>query len=136
MNVELALAALEDAKANPDQFDMNCWFSSSVVTEFEKDGPNFLPPCGTTACYAGFAALRAAPIGTRVVSGYLVQAGDSPAVHVEHYAAKALDITEAQANILFYLGGIEQVEAAVKYLADNPDASVSTLAGLNRDDAW
>ena len=124
MNVELAFAALEDVKAHPENFDMDTWFSCG--SDFTKTTGNTVPPCGTTACYAGFVALRAAPVGSKVMSRAIVVPG-TDGVDVETYATEALGISPAQASAFFYLEGIEQVEGAVHYLADNPDASRGAL---------
>lgn len=124
MNVELAMAALEDAKAHPENFDMDVWFSDGGG--FTKDREDFSPPCGTTACYAGFVALRVAPVGSMVRACAIIAPG-ADGIDVEAYATEALDISPAQAATLFYLDGIEQVEGAVRYLADNPDVPSATL---------
>ena len=131
MNIELAMQALADAKAHPGNFDMNIWFDGAgcVLT---KDREDFTPPCGTTACYAGFVSLRAAPVGSVVKGAFVFPPGTSPdtgigARHVENYAKEALDIDPEQAKSIFYLDTIDQVEAAVNYLAGNPDVSGDTL---------
>jgi len=137
MNVELALASLEDAKANPDRLNMLAFWGGD---SFIKTGPDHtVPPCGTTGCYGGFAALRAAPAGTRIVTtsqygSRIVLDGQSvrEAESTEGYAIKALDITGEQGAIVFYLENIEQVEQAVRYLADSPDAGYDTLAWVAR----
>jgi hypothetical protein len=130
MNVELALAAIEDAKAHPENFDMSTWFDSREH-EIVKDGPDFAPPCGTTACYAGFAALRAAPVGSVICGGFFfppgVPRGDGRGIFVENYAIRALGITTDQARAIFRLSNIGEVEAAVTYLADSPDTPGGTL---------
>jgi hypothetical protein len=127
VNVELALRAVELAKASPEQFDMSSftcgWYDRDAVT---KDSEDFTPPCGTTACYAGWTAYLAAPVGSEVQGSYVWEPGKS-SQHVEDYAIKALGITPGQAEALFYLKGIDQVEAAVRYLADNPDADYHSL---------
>ncbi len=134
MNVDLAQAALRDAKANPDRFDMAVFWQAPE--DFVKDSADMtVPPCGTTGCFAGFASLRAAPVGTRVVkatidrSSLIILPGQhaDDASDTEEYATRALDITPRQAGWLFFLDSIEQVERAVNYLADNPDASVESL---------
>jgi hypothetical protein len=121
VNIELAAKALELAKANPERFDMHTfsqgWGGRGPLV---KDGPDFMPPCGTTACYAGWVSYVAAPAGSEIQGAY-VEGPDGLFQHVEDYAIKALGITEDQANVLFYLKDIEEVEAAVGYLADNPD---------------
>jgi hypothetical protein len=90
VNTELAMAALADAKANPDRFNMNTFFSMWPRKAIVKDSENFLPPCGTTACFAGFAALRVAPLGAKVVDGFIIHEGQGLNRHVEPYATKAL----------------------------------------------
>jgi hypothetical protein len=125
VNVELALASLEDAKANPGNFDMDSFFSSTRAITKEADGFQ-APPCGTTACYAGFVSLRVAPKGSRIIGGYVIEP-DGTRKHAETYATKALDITEDQADTLFYVGTIGQVEAIVNHLADSPDADGDAL---------
>jgi hypothetical protein len=109
---------------------------------FTKDSPDMtVPPCGTTGCYAGFVSLRAAPVGTRVRSAYglnhsrIVLPGQDPsdAMHTEEYATRALGITTEQAGALFFMETIEDVERAVRYLADSPDASCDTLWAIGRE---
>jgi hypothetical protein len=125
MNVQLALEALEDAKAHPGNFDMNLYFSRGW-NGFVKDSDSTEPPCGSTACYAGFVALRAAPVGSKIADGYIVHP-DGKTAFADHYAADALDITWSQGNAVFNLNDIGEVEDAVRYLADNPDISGSQL---------
>lgn len=141
MNVELALAALADAKANPDRFDMDFYWNSPQ--DFTKDTQDMtVPPCGTTGCFAGFAALRAAPVGTKILAaGFdyvsrIVQPGQDPeeALSTGEYAMKALDITEDQAATLFHLDNIRQVETAIRYLVDSPGAFGETLWGIANPD--
>lgn len=123
MNIDLAMKALEDAKRSPENFNMATWFgcTSRTLPEFTKDRENYTPPCGTTACYAGFVGLRVAPVGTRVMGSRLIFPDGSDR-WADDYAQEALDITEGQGLTLFYLGNIERVERALNYLADNPDA--------------
>lgn len=134
MNVELAQAALRDAKAHPDRFDMDLFWGAP--DDFVKDSADMtVPPCGTTGCFAGFASLRVAPVGTRIAMGTLDRTSriilpgqhELDADDTETYAIKALDITREQAGVLFFLEDIGQVERAVRYLADNPDAGVHSL---------
>jgi hypothetical protein len=132
MNVGLAMAALEDAKAHPDRFDMASYFGSrhGEVADFTKDAPDMtVPPCGTTGCFAGFVALRVAPVGARISQGRIFYP-DSPAegIPASKYARTALDIDASQAVTLFNFADFEQVEAAVHYLADSPDT--------DGDDLW
>src|SRR5579859_7356628 len=94
------MAALEDAKAHPENFDMDVWFSDGGG--FTKDREDFSPPCGTTACYAGFVALRVAPVGSMVRACAIIAPG-ADGIDVEAYATEALDISPAQAATLFYL---------------------------------
>lgn len=130
MNVELAQAALGDAKAHPENFDMDSFFSTTQT--IVKDGEGFQPPpCGTTACYAGFVSLRVAPKGSRIAGGVIVTP-DGREVHAGQYAAKALDITEDQANILFYVEHIGQVEAIVNHLAAHPNTGGDGLFEVAR----
>jgi len=132
VNAELATLALEIAKANPELFNMYTfsqgWGGQEALV---KDGPVFMPPCGTTACYAGWVSYVAAPAGSEI-HGAFVQEPDGLYRHVEDYAIKALGITEDQANVLFYLKDIEEVEVAVGYLADNPDADQAGLIAAVR----
>lgn len=126
MNVELAERAIRLAKANPEKFDMDSW----VVGMYDgrtKDSQEFVPPCGTTACYAGWVSFQAAPVGSKVIGAMVKVPGQEYGVHVETYARQALDITEDQSDALFYLDTLEQVEKAVRYLADNPDAGEWTI---------
>jgi hypothetical protein len=116
--------ALADAKAHPDNFDMNQWWSGP---KFTKDREGAVPPCGTIACYAGFAALRAAPLGTMIKTGFVYGPDGTRLGDVEIYAREALDITSDQSASLFYLSDIEEVEQALNYLADNPDATEESL---------
>lgn len=120
MNVELAMASLADAKASPENFDMGAFFSTSRTIKKEADGFQ-PPPCGTTACYAGFVSLRAAPKGSRIVGNFVVEP-DGTRTHAEFYAQEALGLDEDQTDCLFYLKNVEQVEKAVTYLASHPDA--------------
>lgn len=136
MNVQLALDALEDAKAHPENFYMGSFFGGlhSLGRPLVKDRENFVPPCGTTACYAGFVSLRVAPVGSKIADACIVHPdGQGNHVHVETYATNALDITAEQAGTLFYLNDIEEVEGAVKYLADNPDTPSLTLWEMFHD---
>ena len=135
MNVELAQAALRDARANPDRFDMAVFWGA--WEDIIKDSADMtVPPCGTTGCFAGFAALRFAPVGTRIAMGTMdrgsrvVLPGQSEreAADTEQYAARALGITRYQAGVLFFLADIGEVERAVNFLADNPAASVESLS--------
>jgi hypothetical protein len=120
VNGELAMASLADAKASPASFDMNSFFSSSRTITKEADGFQ-PPPCGTTACYAGFVSLRVAPKGSKIVNGRVIEPDDTR-TRAGYYAQKALGLTEDQADVLFYLSNVEQVEKAVTHLAVNPDA--------------
>lgn len=138
MNIELAMAALEDAKAHPENFDMDSFFSFLPKGGIVKTGAAIPPLCGTTACYAGFASLRYAPIGAKVVSmeygiARVVIPGAEP-VDVEDYATKALEISDSQAGVLFYLEDIGQVETAVRHLVNHPDASGADLWDLFLDE--
>lgn len=128
MNVELARSALELAKANPEKFNMFSWVSSGAWgMKTVKEAAEYVPPCGTTACYAGWVAFQAAPVGSVIQGSYVIEPG-KPAQHIEQYAQDALDLNRSQVNCLFYLSGIEEVETAVNYLADNPD--------VDGDDLW
>jgi hypothetical protein len=135
MNVELAMAALEDAKAHPENFDMASYFGSrgGGAADFVKEAADMtVPPCGTTGCFAGFVALRVAPVGARIAQGRIIHPdgplGPLPGVTASDYARRALEITSSQAITLFNFLNIEQVEAAVHYLADSPDT--------DGDDLW
>lgn len=130
MNVELAERAIAVARANPEQFDMSEWVNGSC---FRKDSADTMPPCGTTACFAGWVSLLAAPVGSGVVGAYIYPP-DPPrrAVHVGDYARRALKIGSDQGNALFYLKDIDQVEKGVKYLASNPDADYHMLRAVAR----
>jgi hypothetical protein len=115
------MAALEDAKANPDHFSMSSWNTGFGRGVIKAEGQT-VPPCGTTACYAGFVALRVAPAGTKIVDAHVCIPDEKP-VHVEIYAEDALEISPAQGGTLFFLADVEEVETALKHLADNPDVS-------------
>jgi hypothetical protein len=127
------MAALADAKANPDRFDMGVFWGG--MSDFIKDSPDMtVPPCGTTGCFAGFAALRAAPAGTKIAmftahgSKVVLPGQDTrDALTTPRYAAKALEITEDQASTLFHLDDIGEVEAAVHALAACPDMDGTDL---------
>lgn len=123
MNTELAMEALASAKANPDRFDMGTWFGGprggSRGAEVTED---HMPPCGTTACLAGWVAFHQGPVGSRI-AGTIVTVPDAErSVDIEIYARDALDITQDQANVLFYLNNVGEVEAALHYLANHPEA--------------
>lgn len=135
MNVELAMQALADAKAHPENLNLETFFDLPA-DGITKDTENFPPPCGTTACYAGFVSLRAAPIGTRIIPtdyGSRVRVPGENPVHVEIHAAAALEITGEQADVLFYRDTLTEIEAVLRYLADNPDASYDSLSDLVLD---
>jgi hypothetical protein len=136
VNVELATASLGDAKAHPEQFDMEYWVVSAADLERAEQlrgGEDFvgdpipvaddhMPPCGTTCCYAGWVAFRAAPAGS-VIQDSVVTFPDGTRSAVSPFAADALGITLDQSRAIFlYLGEIGEVERAVNYLAENPDA--------------
>lgn len=131
MNVELARQALEAAKANPERFDMASWVSGKV--DMTKDSPEFAPPCGTTACYAGWVAFNAAPVGSVVLGSYVTVPGAPKPVTIQRYAAEALDISPDQADTLFFLSNIREVERAVNYLADNPAVGGDRLWAVSLD---
>lgn len=132
MNVELALAAIEDAKAHPDNFNMDSWHSFESVA---KGSPGFTPPpCGTTACYAGFVALRVAPVESVIRAAAIHLPGAEWPEGIDDYAAGHLEITTDQASSLFLLNDLGEVERAVRYLADNPDVSGNTLFEMFSED--
>jgi hypothetical protein len=128
MNVELAMRALRVAKANPEQFDMSDWVTGLYDDVAVKEDLEFVPPCGTTACFAGWVSFLGAPVGSEVFGQrvYLPGRGDK-GIHVGDYAEEVLEITTGQGLGLFYLDNIDQVGRAVRYLADNPDASMSSI---------
>ena len=133
MNVELALQGIEDARRDLTRFNMINWVQGNDEIVKESEDATF--PCGTTACYAGHVSLRAAPVGTRLRGPWL-DLPDGTNEHVETYAIEALDITRSQAWSLFYLHDIDQVETAVRYLADNPDADEEALDRAAGVDIW
>jgi hypothetical protein len=148
VNVELALASLEDARKHPARFDMGTWYSAgdSGHEQMTITGDEPVPPCGTVGCYAGFVTFRTAPQGTVIEGGYLYRDleacrnGDDWG-HAEEYARARLGLTRQQSAVLFYLDTLEEVEAAVKYLADNPDADQRGIASaakgyFNPDEWW
>ena len=155
MNVELAYAALEAAKAHRDRFAMDTWHGVPPVwhdvtgwtytyCETRIDDDTRVPPCGTTGCYAGFITFMTAPAGTIIRGGDLYSsteklAANHPFDNAERFASKALDITASQAGILFYLEDIGQVERAIRYLAESPNASqgsISEAAGYADEDVY
>ncbi len=132
MNVELAMGSLEDAKARPQQFNMEYWVVTAADAEHaEEDDYKYeripvpddhVPPCGTTCCYAGFVAFRVAPAGC-VIQDSIIHFADGTKTEVSPFARDALEITAEQASAIFlYLSEIEEVERAVTYLAANPNA--------------
>jgi hypothetical protein len=129
VNVELARRAIELAKANPERFDMDSFSSGWEGLDWPavKDGPDFIPPCGTTACFAGWVSYAAAPVGAKVMDSQVLLPG-TDSEHVESYAAKALGITAGQADVLFYApADLGEVETLVDYLAVSPDATYGNL---------
>lgn len=129
MNTELAEKALESARANPGKFNMSTWFTgprggSNSQAEVTEDR---VPPCGTTACFAGWVAFHHAPLGSKIKDAGIKLPGAERYDSIERYAAEALGITSDQARTLFFLDSIDQVERAVTHLADSPDASDSSL---------
>lgn len=157
MNVELAEAAIAAAERAPERFNMDTWtsagdeFTSSFVTTGEM-----LPPCGTTACMAGFAALATLPKGTIVAGGFIYSSiaeltadilddpdfgpylvGHTTSGRVDEIGRVALGITVDQADALFYLEDLSQVKRAVAFLKANPDATeeeINVAAGDPEDD--
>lgn len=129
MNVELAEKALESARANPEKFNMSTWFtgprggldSQAEVTE------DRVPPCGTTACFAGWVAFHHAPLGSKIKGSLIKLPGAGRYDSIEEYAKEALGITIDQACTLFFLDTIDQVERAVARLAVSPDATGTVL---------
>lgn len=142
MNVDLAMAALKDAEVHPDEFDMGTWYTawhtaetpggSTEITEDQRT-----PPCGTTACFAGFIAWRTAPAGTVIANGGYLYSSMQDAIErrapwgeVADWAEQQLGITYEQALVLFSLDGIGEVRRAVEYLADSPDADPGTIRAV------
>jgi putative RecB family exonuclease len=126
LNVELANQALELAGKHPERFDMEDWYRGP---QHVISGPESrVAPCGTTACYAGWVAILTVPDGTVIKdAGLYDTAGDTIGTTVEAWACDQLDISYEQGQALFYLDDLPQVEKAVKYLADNPDASNESI---------
>lgn len=143
MNVDLARAAIADARAHIARFNMFTWYGLDDVSdesaEFVKAEGQTVPPCGTTACFGGFAALRVAPAGSIVRNYGIVLPGESPddsGHDVMLYARKALELTPAQARVVFFLSDIDEVEKAVNHIARYPAAGargIAQAAGVNPD---
>lgn len=96
-NAELAYRVLDLALAHPDHFDMNTW------AQGDDDEPVTLetltgPPCGTTACLAGWTAAHA---GWQVDSDGYAYNGDQRE-WAELIAADLLGLDEYQASDLFH----------------------------------
>lgn len=131
MNTELAQKALQSAKASPEKFNMRTWFtgprgggnSRAEVTD-ER-----VPPCGTTACYAGWVAFHHAPLGSKIKGSEIKPLGAARFDSIERYAAEALGITSDQACTLFYLDTIGEVEKVIDRLTADPAADGAALWG-------
>lgn len=129
MNTELAQKALQSAKASPEKFNMRTWFtgprgggnSRAEVTD-ER-----VPPCGTTACYAGWVAFHHAPLGSKIEGSNIKPLGADRYTPIELYATEALGITRDQAGTLFYLDTIGEVEKVIDHLTDDPAADGADL---------
>lgn len=58
--------------------------------------------CKTSACIAGYVSLVTAPVGTTVAHGDLLRFPDGGSIRVKDWAQEQLDITDEQADTLFY----------------------------------
>ena len=141
MNVELARKALDAARRHPERFEMGDWFAVSDTGGRYPPaitiGPETrVPPCGTTACFAGWVVFMTAPEGTVIKDAVLWGPDGERMENVEKYAAGQLGITLRQAGVLFYLDNIKQVTKAIDYLEDNPGASGDALYRESGLDEW
>jgi hypothetical protein len=139
---DLANAALADARANKDRFYMGSWvnsgndYSGFFPDRLVKQEGETVPPCGTTACFGGFVLLRTSPVGTRISNG-VVRYPDGRVRETDKAAGEALDLTAGQADVVFYLSEIDQVEQAVALITENPSVSGDDLLealGLDPED--
>lgn len=117
-NAELAYKTLDLINANPDHFDMEYWV----------EGPN-LPPavglddltgevCGTTACFAGWAAALA---GYKITgSGSVYNAAGHQVDNIQLFAANLLGIETEEADDLFYVANDEIAAAVEEYFGPRP----------------
>jgi hypothetical protein len=101
MNVELLKKVADEILARPEQFRMESWFTPKLDS---------IPECGTACCIAGWAITIAtdariegkfAPLVAR--RGFSFgDAGPVSSCSAHVAAQKALDLTSAQAELLFY----------------------------------
>lgn len=133
MNVTLAEAALGDARRHLDRFYMGTWFGKDHddgdAAIFIKEEGQTVPPCGTTACFAGFVALREAPAGSVIRNG-VIEMPSGKKREVSGYAENLLDITDDQGDVLWFVDNLSEVTKLVDHLIENPDATKAELCDV------
>lgn len=103
MNVRLLRRIQAAIKDEPRRFDMFSW----VRTRLQDFGVANPPPCGTTACIAGFATILShAKKGKAKLNGEFAttaQACQDASTNYQYEAVKALRITHRQGQRLFFV---------------------------------
>lgn len=132
MNITLTDKILDVLLLRPDQHDQDLWidgglssFSSAgeLIPEIARE-----PECGTTACIAGWTALFSLPAGSVIDVRYNIRLPDGTLGFIPYWARDALEITDEQADTLFYeIDTTEGAIRALKYLKDHPDAGEDEL---------
>lgn len=105
INVPLLRKTLEYAEAHPEEIALGSWASRS--------------PCGTTACIAGTAVILA---GHAIDWANPKPNGDVSFVvggrHIEEVACEELNLTELQADDMFYCSSLAQAWQVAEELTD------------------
>lgn len=124
MNVELAEQIIGLILMEPERFRMNAFYEGDPYTAGQLRSAW---PCGTTACIAGHAALLTAPDDAVARDGVL-EYPDAPPEAMFSVARRALGISMAMADCLFYHVNDEEAVTALKFLIGNPAADACDLA--------
>lgn len=132
----------KDIEQYADRFDMHSWFSGDTPLTAPSDpdpqwlekGNSAVPPCGTTACAAGFAIWRNIPKGSRIFDGHVMYP-DGQYHKVMDLARDALDLTKHQAAALFLSTdwGKDTVVALLHHLCGHPEMTSSEIRQLGDD---
>lgn len=141
-NVAALQQLAKDIEQYGDRFDMKSWFycedgitaPSDPEPQWIERGNSNIPPCGTTACIAGFAVWRNIPKGSKIFDGR-IYFPDGTDHSVMDLARDALELTSQQARVLFLSTdwNRDTVLAVLHHLIDHPYMAGTEIRSLGDD---
>ena len=131
-NIELLDKVLDYIKTHPQEWRQSSWYAILNPDGTLLDGDIVVDePCGTAFCFAGHAAMMTGFPKPPTYNGAIwTGVVDGREYFVDTWAARVLDLTPDQADILFESRNtLEELETIVNAIKENPEIDYDGIIG-------